>query len=383
MTDLQNKPILYIDKERMLEQTRQSKGDVVETTAYEWKDEAVYHVRFGLGACPGSLPCYFLSEQNDIPSIKFPFIVIYTDVGKSYLLNENGAVACAVNYIPEKSELYSRSKGLLEIGLLEKKHVLVIGLGSFGSFIAIELAKAGVGKFTLMDFDRVEPANISRHICGIADLGRLKVHAVRDAILQKNPYAIIQTHTYDINEHPDKLEGVMKEADLTICVTDNNRSRFNVNQLAIRLNKTILFGRAITRAEGGDVFKMSGKNGPCYCCLIGDDGKMKYSGDEEISSARQTDELPAYVTEEDRNAVIQPGLSSDILPICNLIIKLALIELSGTQGSELSYPFYIWANRRESFYTNWSPFDMQDKRPTILRWYGVKVIKNPECMICS
>ena len=51
-------------------------------------------------------------------------------------------------------EIYSRSNGLIENGALLKKRGLIIGLGSFGSVIAVDLAKAAVGSFALMDFDR-------------------------------------------------------------------------------------------------------------------------------------------------------------------------------------------------------------------------------------
>lgn len=382
MTDLHNTPILYINKEELSARQSATAAPILEGHALERKDEQVFHTRLGEADDKRSIPCYFLKGEATVPSVPFPFFVIYADAQKAYLFDKFGAHYCAVHFLPGKEDLYSRSKGLLETGLLAKKHVLIIGLGSFGSFIAVELAKAGIGNFTLIDFDRVESANIARHVCGIDDLGRLKVNAVRDAIHQKNPFAAVATVAHNINHHPEELKDYCRKADIIICVTDNNRSRFNINQAAIELNKTVLFGRAITRAEGGDVFRLSGNSGPCYCCLIGDDGKMKYSGEEEISSSRQTDDLPAYVSEEERDAVVQPGLSIDILPICNQVLKLAIAELSGT-SDELSYPFYIWANRREKFYANWSAFDEQDKRPTILRWYGVRIPKDPGCMICS
>ena len=60
--------------------------------------------------------------------------------------------------IPSRQNIFARAKGILEVGVLQDKRVMIVGLGSFGSQIAIELAKAGVGHFSLMDFDRVEPA---------------------------------------------------------------------------------------------------------------------------------------------------------------------------------------------------------------------------------
>jgi molybdopterin/thiamine biosynthesis adenylyltransferase len=209
-------------------------------------------------------------------------------------------------------------------------------------------------------------------------------------ILQKNPYAKVETYEVSINDNLVLLRELMAATDLIICATDTNRSRQNSNQLAIELNKTVIFGRAVTRAEGGDVFILRGNTKPCYACLINDDGTMKYSSEEEISSNRQVAELlPAYVSLKDKDSFIQVGLSSDILPICNMMVKLALIELSqntssilASQSQELSYNYYFWANRRTQNYLNYSPFNAAKSMPTILKWYGVSVPGNEDCTCC-
>jgi hypothetical protein len=121
--------------------------------------------------------------------------------------------------------------------------------------------------------------------------------------------------------------------------------------------------------------------------LINDDGTMKYSSEEEISSVRQVSELlPAYVSPQEKDSFIQVGLSSDILPICNMMVKLALIELSqntpsilASQSQELNYNYYFWANRRTQNYLNYSPFNTSKGMPTILKWYGVTVPGNEDC----
>lgn len=77
-----------------------------------------------------------------------------------------------LKYIPAGSELYSRSKGLLEVSVLENCKVGIVGLGSGGSPVALELAKAGVGHLVLIDFDRLELANVVRHVCGSDNEGK-------------------------------------------------------------------------------------------------------------------------------------------------------------------------------------------------------------------
>ena len=287
-------------------------------------------------------------------------------------------------------DIYSRSAGLIENDALMKKRVLIIGLGSFGSVIAVDLAKAAVGHFALMDFDRLERHNVVRHACFLKDVGRLKTDAVEELVLGKNPYATVDKFPVDMNERLDLLAQEIDKADLVICATDNNTSRFNLTKLLVEHPKVCLFGRAVTRAEGGDVFRAR-PGGPCYCCLIGN--QWFDAAAEEITdkaSARTSGRIAAYVSEEDADAMVQVGLASDIEPITNMMVKLALVELSrGTNSglsqldSELPYDYYMWANRRERRHANWKSFADVGSGPTILRWYGAKIERAADCAICS
>jgi hypothetical protein len=65
-----------------------------------------------------------------------------------------------------------RRKGLFETDVLKDRSVLVVGLGTGGIGIALELAKAGVGKFILVDHDRLKVGNVTRHAAGVSFVGR-------------------------------------------------------------------------------------------------------------------------------------------------------------------------------------------------------------------
>ena len=88
--------------------------------------------------------------------------------------------------------------------------------------------------------------------------------------------------------------------------------------------------------------------------------------------------------------MVQVGLSADIEPICNMMIKIALMELSrGVESGiscleeELVYDYYMWANRRERRHANWAPMPGAGAKPTIMRWYGAHIPKNENCSLCS
>src|SRR5579863_14824 len=71
-----------------------------------------------------------------------------------WVRQEQGIEMRSVQTVPIREELFSRVHGLYETDVLKTKTVLIVGVGSGGSTIAIELAKAGVGNFILIDHDR-------------------------------------------------------------------------------------------------------------------------------------------------------------------------------------------------------------------------------------
>lgn len=377
-------PVFYIDGEQ-LKNFITSDNKTRIGYGYEWENEGVTHLHFSpLEHSFGKVLTVSFAKDGGSHN---PDAAIKVDVINDGLAYVDGNV---VTIIPSRENLYKRNKGLIELDILANKRVLIIGLGSGGSPIAVELAKAGVGQFALADFDRIELHNLSRHICSLNDLGRLKTDAVADVIKGKNPYARIDKFPIDVSKNLDVLEEEIVKADIILCCTDNNSSRFHTSELLEKHKKIGLFGRAITRAEGGDVF-IYRPGQACYFCLLGSDWYDQ--SDEEITneaSARRAGHIPAYVSAEDAEAFVQVGLGADIEPINNMMVKLALVELSrGTDSGitsledEFQANYYIWANRRERQYTNWGSFHNTDGMPTIMKWYGINISKDDNCVLCG
>ena len=88
----------------------------------------------------------------------------------------------------------------------------IIGCGSVGSTIAENLARCGVTKMTLYDFDRVEKRNIVNQMFRQQDIGKLKVEALRDIIVDINPDA---ANTIKIK--PEGWQGKMLSGYVFLC----------------------------------------------------------------------------------------------------------------------------------------------------------------------
>lgn len=97
---------------------------------------------------------------------------------------------------------------------LSASTVGICGLGGLGSNIAVCLARAGVGKLILIDFDRVDITNLHRQQYKASQIGRYKTEALSENLREIAPYTEITAHTCRITA--DNLYSLLKEADI-IC----------------------------------------------------------------------------------------------------------------------------------------------------------------------
>ena len=92
--------------------------------------------------------------------------------------------------------------------------VAVCGLGGLGSNIAIALARAGVGRLILIDFDRVDITNLHRQQYKADQIGMYKTDALTDNLREIAPYIELEAHTERITE--DNAVTLLSDADI-IC----------------------------------------------------------------------------------------------------------------------------------------------------------------------
>ncbi|WP_299506039.1 HesA/MoeB/ThiF family protein [uncultured Roseobacter sp.] len=120
---------------------------------------------------------------------------------------------------------YARQMQLPEIGetgqrKLARAHVVVVGAGGLGCPVLQYLAGAGIGKISIFDPDEVEESNLHRQpLFGMADLGRPKALAARDALRALNPYVEVLENVEALG--PGKAPKIAAQADLVIDAADN------------------------------------------------------------------------------------------------------------------------------------------------------------------
>ena len=87
---------------------------------------------------------------------------------------------------------------------LKAATVGIAGLGGLGSAIAVALARVGVGKLIVADFDVVEPSNLNRQPYFVDQIGMLKTNALVSNLRKINPYVQVETHAVKLT--PDNLQ---------------------------------------------------------------------------------------------------------------------------------------------------------------------------------
>ena len=83
---------------------------------------------------------------------------------------------------------------------LDRARVAIAGLGGLGSNVAFALARIGVGHLHLIDFDRVDAANLNRQQYFGRHLGMYKTDALREELLEINPYLDIDADCVRVTE---------------------------------------------------------------------------------------------------------------------------------------------------------------------------------------
>lgn len=102
------------------------------------------------------------------------------------------------------------------------ERIHIIGCGSVGSTVAENLARSGVTKMTLWDFDKVEPHNLANQVFRQQDIGKSKIEALVDILAEINPDI-----KNDVKLQPDGWKGEQLSGYVFLCV-DNIELRHEI-----------------------------------------------------------------------------------------------------------------------------------------------------------
>lgn len=230
---------------------------------------------------------------------------------------DNKDIKCKKEPYTLKLDVFSRNTGILENDFMLKSGVIITGVGSVGSLIALELARSGVGRFLLVDNDVMAYHNICRHQCGIYDVGKYKTEAVKERILQINPEAEVVTFEGWLQSIPKKMfDEFCDENTMILGCADNREGDLYANSIAKTYNMPLMAIGFWERAFAGEIF---------YCYPEGMPDYEDFYDSLGESSGRVNQNRKFYTTEEDlAKTFFEPGISVDINFVTTVSIKLML-----------------------------------------------------------
>lgn len=83
--------------------------------------------------------------------------------------------------------------GKAKVERLKKSFVVVLGIGAVGSYAVEALARAGIRRLRLVDFDTIKTTNFNRHLLAVTpNLGKLKTEAAKERIAQINSHCKVE-----------------------------------------------------------------------------------------------------------------------------------------------------------------------------------------------
>lgn len=153
---------------------------------------------------------------------------------------------------------------------LKNKSVILFGLGGVGSYTAEALARAGIGRLTIVDSDCVSVTNINRQLCALhSTVGRPKTEVVRERILDINPECeVTALRKFYLPENSDEF--CLEEYDYIADAIDTVSAKIDLavksQELSIPMVSCMGTGNKLdpTRFTVSDIFRTSG----CPLCRV-------------------------------------------------------------------------------------------------------------------
>lgn len=140
--------------------------------------------------------------------------------------------------IPTKDDMYKALKERHGKELQKKfasAAVAVCGLGGLGSHIAFALARAGIGRLILIDFDRVDISNLNRQQYKADQIGLNKTEALKENLKEAAPYVEIKTYCEKLTEK--NIPQLLNEADIICEAFDDPEYKALLTDMVLSLMK--------------------------------------------------------------------------------------------------------------------------------------------------
>lgn len=149
---------------------------------------------------------------------------------------------------------------------LSVSHAAIVGCGALGCTQAMLLARAGVGRLTLIDRDYVERSNLQRQVLfdeSDASASLPKAIAAQKRLAAINSEIDVRAVVEDLDAR--NIDELLDGADVIVDATDNFETRYLVNDWSVRESVPWIYGAAV--ASYGITMPILPQRGACFRCI--------------------------------------------------------------------------------------------------------------------
>ena len=212
-------------------------------------------------------------------------------------------------------------------GDLARLHVVVVGVGSVGSIIVEELARLGVEKVTVVDFDVIEALNLDRILnASVNSIGRLKVDVAADAFYRHSNAGHPQVRKVDASVAEEGGYMAVLDGDVIFCCVDRHLPRRVLNHVA--------YAHCIPVIDGGILVRLRNQR------IIGADWHVRTAApgrrclecagayDPSVVGMEQEGLLddPSYLAQLDRDDVLLRH--ENVFPFSTSVASFEILQLA-------------------------------------------------------
>jgi sulfur carrier protein ThiS adenylyltransferase len=169
------------------------------------------------------------------------------------------------------------------LAALRASTVGIAGAGGLGSTVAVSLARAGVGRLIIADFDRVEPSNLNRQQYFTKQIGRRKVTALRENLQAISPFSQYTVHAVRVTRA--NVGRIFMEAEVLVEAFDRAAAKQMLidTWLALHPERPIVAASGLA-GFGGNQKLHTRRMGSLYVC-----------GDEESQPSKRVSPMAPRV----------------------------------------------------------------------------------------
>jgi len=257
---------------------------------------------------------------------------------------------------------------------LQNKSVLLVGCGSVGSHIALNLAKMGVGKLSLVDKDTLNLENIQRFAIGFDYSLKPKVRALKEFIEKNYLKTLAIAHESTIESLIDKEDTFLANFDLIISATGDTTINMYLNQACRKQGTSLLVAWNEPYSLGGHAQLSISPQKGCYKCLF----RELYN---IASFAAKDQPKPFHKKHLGCGEVYTPYNALDSIRTSEITSRLSVSFLSG----EVKLPQIVsWKGNSADFTSNGFALSTRYQNQTLEQLEELKqTFLNPECTHCG